>query len=91
VGRGWFAAGGGGVTPIGRIWATAGVAAMLAIAAIPSKELERRFIGLVNMFISNDNPASRNFITTVAGRPPAASATEPVDLPLNPIFLQTNP
>jgi hypothetical protein len=48
---------GGGATPIGRICASAGLSANPPSAANNSKEFERRFIGLTNLFISNDNPS----------------------------------
>jgi hypothetical protein len=44
--------------PIGRIWEIAGAAAIPAIAVNNSKELERRLIGPINLFISKENPAS---------------------------------
>ena len=50
--------GAGAGTPIGLICESAGPAARTARPENISKELERRFIGPTNLFISNDNPAS---------------------------------
>jgi hypothetical protein len=73
-----LAAAGGGAAPIGLICAKAGPAATPAIAATHSKELERRLTGRINVFISNDNPASRIIITSLVRRPPVGSTTRPL-------------
>jgi hypothetical protein len=62
----------GGATPIGRICARAGLAAIPASAVNHKSELERRFISPINLFISNDNPASRKLNTSLPIGSPVA-------------------
>ena len=69
-----IAAGAG--TPIGRICASAGLAAVAATAVNSSKELERRFIEPTNLFISKENPTSSPTNTSLVGGSPVALATQ---------------
>jgi hypothetical protein len=84
-----FAAG-AGATPIGRICARAGFAATPASAANHKSELERRFISTINLFISNDNPASLKLNTSLLSGSPVA-ITQQLRSFLPTAFSQTNP
>jgi hypothetical protein len=76
----------GGATPIGRICANAGPAVIAASAVNPKSALARRFVSTVNLFISNDNPASPKLHTWLAARPPVAMTPQWPSIGLRSIF-----
>jgi hypothetical protein len=61
---------------MGRICAAAGLRAIPPRAVTNIKELERRFIGPTNLFISNDNPRIQTILTWLARQLPAAATTQ---------------
>jgi hypothetical protein len=80
----------GGATPIGRICPRAGLAAIPASTVNHKSELERRIISTINLFISNDNPASPKFNTSLPAGPPVAITPQWRSFHSRP-FSQTNP